>query len=122
MSQTSPAEAARQTVPAGLTPSGGQLGLLPVQTSLTSQASPVEATRHTIPALRNVQPDVQHDAAVPFAIPWSQSSPLSTTPLPHRACAAALQTANNASATIEHSATVPALLFIASPLLNAAER
>jgi hypothetical protein len=121
-SQTSPAEAARQTVPAGLTPSGGQLGLLPVHTSATSQASPVEAVRHTIPALRNVQPEVQQDAAVPFATPWSQASPLSTTPLPHRASAAPLQAANNASTTTEHSATLRALLFIGPPLRRVNER
>src|SRR5438093_317154 len=78
LSQTS--TAARHTVSAVLTASAGQLPLLPGQVSATSHTP--AAARQTVAAFTKRHEAEQHELAVPFDDPSSQSSPASTMPLP----------------------------------------
>src|SRR5436309_1768331 len=78
LSQTS--TAARHTVSAVLTASAGQLPLLPGQVSATSHTP--AAARQTVAAFTKRHEAEQHELAVPFDDPASQSSPASTMPLP----------------------------------------
>ena len=68
-------------VPFGRLRSAGQLPLEPVQSSSASHWS--SAPRQTFVAGSKMHSLVQHDPAVPFAAPWSQSSPGSIVPSPH---------------------------------------
>jgi hypothetical protein len=80
LSQTPPCEVPVQGVDEEANPFAGHVALLPVQFSATSHC-PAEA-RHTLALVLNVQVDVQQEAVVPLAEPWSHCSGLSTTPSP----------------------------------------
>jgi hypothetical protein len=69
-----------QAVPAALTASAGHVALEPVQLSARSHS--LAAARHTVPLGTKRHEAEQHEPAVPFDTPWSQSSPASTVPLP----------------------------------------
>jgi hypothetical protein len=85
--------------------SAGQAALLPVHVSATSQAP--AAARHIVPAAANVQLAAQHEPAAPLLAPRSQSSPASTTPLPHAAVSAACARATGDGArSLPHAASV----------------
>jgi hypothetical protein len=99
-----PAEARHSAV---LFASAGQVAAVPLQFSARSQ-TPAEA-RHSVLADSNAHEIVQQVPGVPFAAPRSQSSPVSTVPLP-QTCAYASpahrQVATHATASATHAGRI----------------